>query len=209
MPQVLKDDIKNRILDVAIDMFKNYGYAKTSMKNIAKEAQVAVGNLYRYFNSKEDLYNEIIKGFVDKVNDIIRDNTHNMINLEDMEEDVYNIVNRLEDYPNYLGVYPMVSKICYELSEYINDNKESAIIFFQSSKELPSSRLNLIEIIEKVLYGKMKRDMNKTVLKEEDKLYARSLAKGFYETLSYIVINMEESFNMADLMNKVVKMYFL
>ncbi|GKX31205.1 hypothetical protein SH1V18_36850 [Vallitalea longa] len=209
MPQVLKDDIKNRIINVAIDMFKNNGYAKTSMKNIAKEAKVAVGNLYRYFNSKEDLYNEIIKEFVDTVNNIIKENTHDMVNLEDMEEDVYNIVNKLEDYPNYLGVYPMVSKICYELSEYISDNKDSAIIFFQSSKEVPSSRLNLTEIIQKVLYGKMKRDMNKTALEDEDKLYACSLAKGFYETLSYIVINMEESFNMADLMNKVVKLYFL
>ena len=103
MPQVLKDDIKNRILHVAVEMFKNYGYAKTSMKNIATEAKVAVGNLYRYFNSKEDLYNEIIKEFVDTVNNIIKENTHNMVNLEDMEEDVYDIVGKLEDYPNYLG----------------------------------------------------------------------------------------------------------
>ncbi|GMQ62580.1 TetR/AcrR family transcriptional regulator [Vallitalea maricola] len=209
MPQVLKDDIKNRILHVAVDMFKNYGYAKTSMKNIATEAKVAVGNLYRYFNSKEDLYNEIIKEFVDKVNNIIKENTHNMVNLEDMEEDVYDLVGKLEDYPNYLGVYPMVSKICYDLSEYINKNRDKAIIFFQSSKEVPSSRLNLIEIIQKVLYGKIKKDMNKTYLEDEDKLYACSLAKGFYETLSYMVINMEESFDMADLMNKVVKLYFL
>ncbi|GMQ55805.1 hypothetical protein AN1V17_01970 [Vallitalea sediminicola] len=209
MPQVLKDDIKNRILDVAVDMFKIYGYSKTSMKSIANEAKVAVGNLYRYFNSKEDLYNEIIKEFVDTVNNIIKDNTHNMVNLEDMEEDVYDIVGKLEDYPNYLGVYPMVSKICYELSEYINENRDKATIFFQSSKEVPSSRLDLIEIIQKVLYGKIKKDMNKTYLEDEDKLYARSLAKGFYETLSYMVINMEESFDMADLMNKVVKLYFL
>lgn len=209
MPQVLKDDIKNRIRTVAIEMFKNNGYAKTSMKNIAIGADVAVGNLYRYFNSKEDLYNEIIKEFVDKVNAIIKENTYNMLNLEDMEEDVYDRVNKLEDYPNYLGLYPMISKICYELSQYINKNKDIAIIFFQNSNEIPSSRFNLVEIIKKILYGKIKKDMNKVSLEDADKLYASSLAKGFYETLSYIVVNMEETFDVGDIMNKVVKLYFL
>ncbi len=43
------------ILDTALRMFKEHGYAATSMRAVAREAGVAVGNAYYYFPSKEHL----------------------------------------------------------------------------------------------------------------------------------------------------------
>jgi AcrR family transcriptional regulator len=43
------------ILDTALRMFKEQGYARTSMRAIARAAGVAVGNAYYYFPSKEHL----------------------------------------------------------------------------------------------------------------------------------------------------------
>jgi AcrR family transcriptional regulator len=43
------------ILDTALRMFKEQGYAATSMRAVARAAGVAVGNAYYYFPSKEHL----------------------------------------------------------------------------------------------------------------------------------------------------------
>lgn len=59
--QVLKDDIRSRILDVARHQFEQKGYAKTSMREIATEAGVGVGNLYNYFTNKDELFREIVR----------------------------------------------------------------------------------------------------------------------------------------------------
>ena len=56
MPQVLKDDIKNKILETALNEFLTKGYLNTSMKGIALGAGIAVGNIYNYFKDKEELY---------------------------------------------------------------------------------------------------------------------------------------------------------
>lgn len=46
---------RQAILDTALRMFKDHGYAATSMRAVAREAGVAVGNAYYYFPSKEHL----------------------------------------------------------------------------------------------------------------------------------------------------------
>lgn len=46
---------RQRILDTALRMFKERGYAATSMRAIARAAGVAVGNAYYYFPSKQHL----------------------------------------------------------------------------------------------------------------------------------------------------------
>ena len=49
------DETRARILESALTMFRVRGYDETTMRGIAKEAGVAVGNAYYYFKSKEQL----------------------------------------------------------------------------------------------------------------------------------------------------------
>lgn len=53
--QILKDEIRNAIVDAALETFTAGGYALTSMAEVAKAAKISSGNIYRYFRSKEDL----------------------------------------------------------------------------------------------------------------------------------------------------------
>jgi AcrR family transcriptional regulator len=46
---------RNRILDVALDLFRRQGFEPTTMRGIATEAGVSLGSAYYYFESKEDL----------------------------------------------------------------------------------------------------------------------------------------------------------
>jgi AcrR family transcriptional regulator len=61
--QARGEQTRQLILETALRLFRERGYAETTMRAIAKEAGVAVGNAYYYFDSKEHL----IQGFYDRV----------------------------------------------------------------------------------------------------------------------------------------------
>ena len=59
--QVLKEDIRGRILTIARQQFEKKGYSKTSMREIAESSSVGVGNIYNYFASKDELFREVVR----------------------------------------------------------------------------------------------------------------------------------------------------
>lgn len=65
MPKVVpeyKEEAKNRILNAATQMFLENGYKKTKMTAIAKKLGVSKGALYQYYNSKDELLMDVVKG---------------------------------------------------------------------------------------------------------------------------------------------------
>lgn len=50
-----RERTRERILDVALDLFRQRGYESTTMRMIATKAGVALGNSYYYFPSKDHL----------------------------------------------------------------------------------------------------------------------------------------------------------
>ncbi|MBS7529998.1 TetR/AcrR family transcriptional regulator [Hazenella sp. IB182353] len=56
-----KDNRKERILSAGYRLFGRFGYAHTSMKQIAKEADVAQGLISYYFENKEGLLVAIVR----------------------------------------------------------------------------------------------------------------------------------------------------
>ncbi|GAA2249706.1 TetR family transcriptional regulator [Streptomyces amakusaensis] len=57
------EQTRTLILETALRLFQENGYDKTTMRAIAKEAGVSVGNAYYYFASKEHL----VQGFYDRI----------------------------------------------------------------------------------------------------------------------------------------------
>lgn len=55
MPKAIKksEETRRRIFDSALALFRKRGFAETTMRDIAKEADVALGAAYYYFDSKE------------------------------------------------------------------------------------------------------------------------------------------------------------
>lgn len=54
----------NLIFDAASRLFINKGYARTQMKDIAKEIGLSTGMLYVYFTSKRDILSFLLKGTI-------------------------------------------------------------------------------------------------------------------------------------------------
>jgi AcrR family transcriptional regulator len=60
---VLKDETKDKIIQIAKQEFLEKGFMFSSTREIVKKAQISKGNLYNYFHSKEELFYAIITPF--------------------------------------------------------------------------------------------------------------------------------------------------
>jgi AcrR family transcriptional regulator len=49
------EQTRARILEMALDLFREDGYARTTMRAVAQRAGISLGNAYYYFESKEHL----------------------------------------------------------------------------------------------------------------------------------------------------------
>lgn len=59
--QTLKEETHRRIIDVARREFIAHGASGTSIRTIAHKAGMAVGNVYNYFRSKDELFREVLR----------------------------------------------------------------------------------------------------------------------------------------------------
>ena len=62
--RVKTDDRRNVIIDAAIKVFRDEGYARASMDNIARLSGGSKATLYGYFKSKEELFEAAMKSAV-------------------------------------------------------------------------------------------------------------------------------------------------
>ena len=58
------DKIRESIKKAARELFRKYGYHKTSVNEIAKKAKLAKATIYKYFDSKELLLHSILMEYI-------------------------------------------------------------------------------------------------------------------------------------------------
>ena len=68
--QYLKDNVKDNIIKAALKEFSEKGYRDSSMRAIASNAGIVMGNIYRYFENKEALFNSTVGPVYDKISGI-------------------------------------------------------------------------------------------------------------------------------------------
>lgn len=204
MAQVLKDEVKEKIQSSAVDLFTLHGYKNTSIKKIAANAQVSVGNVYRYYKNKDELYESVIKGVYDGVHDLMKlveeqENYHILLSNKDFIDHVYDpMVMFIELYRREKKVFTMLvtgeKGYYYEktilsfieiLRDYFyrfwgQDNREGGITYIEASALTHALVFSVIDIINNV---------------EEDELelhliqFVPRLIKGYFVTKN----NKEES----------------
>ncbi|MBC7652980.1 MAG: TetR/AcrR family transcriptional regulator [Oligoflexus sp.] len=77
------DKIKESIKKAAQDLFRKYGYHKTSVNEIAKKAKIAKATIYKYFESKELVLHAILMDYLKvSLNEVIQKDTRS-INKEE------------------------------------------------------------------------------------------------------------------------------
>ena len=68
-----KEKIRHReeILEAALSLFSSKGFHNVSMQDIASESEFGVGTLYKFFESKEQLFVELMEAGIEKIGQLL------------------------------------------------------------------------------------------------------------------------------------------
>ncbi|MBE5943430.1 MAG: TetR/AcrR family transcriptional regulator [Lachnospiraceae bacterium] len=93
---------RDNIITAAKELFETKGIEKTTMDDIAKLADYSKSTIYVYFKSKEDIYNKIVKEYLDMLTGELEVYIEGE---EDFESSYYGVCDCLvrfeEKYPQY------------------------------------------------------------------------------------------------------------
>jgi AcrR family transcriptional regulator len=70
-PHARRGDTRRRIQDVALSLFAEQGYEKTSLREIAEHLDVTKAALYYHFKTKEDILDSIVEDLASPVDELI------------------------------------------------------------------------------------------------------------------------------------------
>ena len=65
----IEPDTRERILVVAERLFREIGYQKTTVADIAKVLRMSPANVYRFFDSKKAIHEGVARGLMGEVED--------------------------------------------------------------------------------------------------------------------------------------------
>ena len=149
MAQVLKKEKEDVILKTSRSLFLTKGYLESSMKDIAKKANISVGNLYHYHKNKTDIAFRLVKPLFDEIDVFIKKYTNNDITIfskkfnftkkdiikpKQISIIISNLINHLVDlYEKYEDEYRIVNS-CNEIVKYLKDWLSSLILYFIEKK---------------------------------------------------------------------------
>ena len=60
----IEGDTRDRILEVAERLFRQIGYQKTTVGDIAKELRMSPANVYRFFESKKAIHQSVARALM-------------------------------------------------------------------------------------------------------------------------------------------------
>ena len=63
----IEGDTRERILEVAERLFRQIGYLKTTVGDIAKELKMSPANVYRFFESKKAIHQAVARSLMGEV----------------------------------------------------------------------------------------------------------------------------------------------
>ncbi|MDP4178375.1 MAG: TetR/AcrR family transcriptional regulator [Bacillota bacterium] len=147
--QYQKDEVRDRIILEGLKEFNEKGFKDASIRCIAKNANTSVGNIYKYFDSKEDLYESIIGEVYEKLTGYI--NQFKKVELNEKAEIIfYGLMDKILEVFNQNNI---------ELSVLLNRSEGSK---YENCKSIFVGFITRI-VTEKVEYdlslqGKILRD---------------------------------------------------
>lgn len=142
MPQVLKQEYRELILKAALDEFFKHGFNDASMRKIAKNANMTVGNLYHYYKDKEDLFTALVSDTLSSLNQTIIPLIEFPIELDDY------LKSKRNEY--FTSQVKLMSK---DLVKIFIRNRKELLILFRYSK----INNQIVEWINKLIFHIIQR----------------------------------------------------
>ncbi len=133
---------RKRIMQAALKVFSKKGYSPAALEEVAREAGIAKGTLYLYFQDKEDLFSSTILFVIDNLASFIQKNLdESMGPIETLERLAYSQLKFFSQNRDFFGLTQTILS-----GNLLGDHKR----LFESLKERIKDLTNfLTQVIEK------------------------------------------------------------
>lgn len=188
--QYLKEDVKERILESALKEFKEKGYLDSSMRNIANNAGVALGNVYRYFENKESLFNAIIEPIYDRLMRYI-------FNLKNIKREFIDPIDELLEIKN-------------KILEIFKENSTELLILMDKSKgsKYEGIKDDLTLYIDNILKQHLVPQLKDKGVKLKNDFITYVLSATVVEGVCVILRNNDDGIQIGYLIEQLISIYF-
>ncbi len=154
-----KVDIRQHILDTATRLFTQHGYLGVTMRMLARECHTSMGNLYLYYSSKDELFEEVLHPLIAAIDQLNQQhNSVERISFEAFHDTnvamLNEIIQFLDEYSDefYLLLYRSHGSP-YEdfLEQYIEGSLRNSEVFMRTLKEkYPQARIEFSAVFLRV-----------------------------------------------------------
>jgi AcrR family transcriptional regulator len=192
--QYLKEEVKERIITSALQEFKEKGYINSSIRAIAKNAGVASGNVYRYFESKEDLFNKIMGPVYNQL----------MAYISDIEKANYLEAN--------VYCHPMseVNQIKNMIMEVFKDYSTELLILLDNSMgtKYENIKNDLILFIDNILKKTLILELKQNNIIIQDDFITYVMSSSLVDGICLILRKYEDGHRVKALMDQLLIIFF-
>jgi AcrR family transcriptional regulator len=187
--QVLKDEMRKRIYEAAIREFSEKGFANASMRDIAKGADMTVGNLYRYFKDKEALFYNVVGPAYESLMELVKKSIE--------------LVNRSFDNSFFEFLAEQILKISKE-------HKIELLILFEGSTGTRYERAkeDMVMVVEGFLRGNLLERLKEKNIEIEDIYLFRVIAVGFVDGMTMIAKKYDSDEKLKKAAAQFIAFYF-
>lgn len=166
--QYLKDEVRNNITQTALIEFKSKGFKGASIRSISKNSGTSVGNIYKYFHSKDELYEAVVGP-------------------------VYHQAMGCIDQFSQVEINEKAETIFYKLMENImeiieNNNIELSILLNKSEgSRYENCKAAFINVITEIVTGTMNYKLSKSNLALNDNFIIYLLSRNMVDSIAVIL----------------------
>ncbi|WP_100486636.1 TetR/AcrR family transcriptional regulator [Sporolactobacillus pectinivorans] len=135
---------RSKIVDAALELFKEKGYYGTNTEDIAKAADVSIGCLYSYFKDRDDLFHEVLNQRQQIFLQLLPSEPVTIKSEEDIREWLKKQIIRVAEFQrSSRRIYTDIRSLSYSspaishiLTEQRNRRLHTAMEFFNTHKQI-------------------------------------------------------------------------
>ena len=187
--QVLKEKVKEKIYQAAIEEFYKKGFLKAKMQDIAKKAGISTGLTYSYYNNKEDLFAAIVEP-------VYKEILQPLENEEGRDSEIGDPVNLFEQESAFI-------------LQLLRQKREIFLILIDHSKgtKFEKAKDQIINVIKEHIKRQLSPKVNSQIYKIDEAFY-HILANNFIEGLLEIARHYQGSLWAENMLKLLTHQYF-
>ncbi|MCK4886917.1 MAG: TetR/AcrR family transcriptional regulator [Planctomycetes bacterium] len=184
---------KEEILATALKLFSDKGFHNVSMQDIAEQSEFSVGTLYKFFESKETLFAELIGSCARRVSDIL------IPILDEKIDEKRKITSYIEAHKRIIEEYASSIRL------YLSQNLQSVLTL---GPDVEPETDAVRGAIRQKLSDVFKSGMRNSIFKSVDPWITTLSLSAILESFIFSVIKSPEKISIDDGISRIKELFF-